>query len=207
MEMKNTLVGFLALSLLVPAMSAAQSQLWAIKGNFVESCSCQPVCPCNFGLELMHTHCDANALVEIANGHYRGVQLDGISVVFAFRLGAWAKYYVSENASDEQVKAAVDLLESFKMAEGAKVLSTQKAKITVERTPTTVKFFVPESAVEIELVKGQDGKPIKIENLPSPFLIDYTQYKSIVTRHKSKDKNFRYSGTNGLVSRVEASSS
>ena len=199
----------LAVCLSLPSLNAAaiQSEQWAIKGTFIESCSCDLVCPCNFGTGPIHPHCDANALVEIEKGHYGRISLDGVSVVLAFRLGDWVKYYVSETASDEQVKAAVDALEGAKLTEGAKIISTQKAKISVERTAATVKFSVPESTVEIELMRGRDGKPIKIDNLPSPFLIDYTQYKSIVTRHKSKDKNFRYSGTNGLVARVEASSS
>ena len=207
MQMTNSSVGLLALSLLFPAMSAAQPQQWAIKGNFAESCSCAVTCPCNFGSEPTHSHCDANALVEIEKGHYGGVKLDGVSVVFAYRLGDWVKYYVGEKASDEQTKAAVDLLERAKLTEGAKVLSTQQAKIAVERTKTLVKFSVPESIVEIELMKGLDGKPIKIENLPSAFLVDYTQYKSIINRHTSKDKSFDYTGTNGIVARIDASGS
>lgn len=199
MKNKTVLLGVF-LSLLVPGISTAQAQQWAIKGNFVESCSCGLVCPCNFGLEPSHHPCEGNALLEIESGHYGEVKLDGVSVVFALRLGEWVKYYVGETASDDQAKAAVAVLERANLTNGAKVLSTQKAKINVDRTPT-VKFSVPESTV-----KGQDGRPIKIENLPSPFLTDYTQYRSLVTRHKSKDKNFSYSGTNGLVARVEASS-
>jgi len=189
----------------VPRLALAQPQQWAIEGNFAESCSCDLPCPCNFGSPPNHPQCEANALVEIDKGHYGEVKLDGVAVVVTYRLGDWAKYYVSDTASDEQTKAAVDVLERAQVTEGAQVLSIEKAKIRVERTATSVKFSVPESAVEIEPVKGQDGKLIKIENLPSPFLIDYTQYRSITNRHASKDKNFNYSGTNGIVARVAAS--
>ena len=194
------------LGVLAPATSIAQVQPWAIKGTFVESCSCKPVCPCNLGLQPAHHPCESNGLLEIESGHYGGVKLDGVSIVLTFRLGDWVKYYVNETATDEQVRAAVALVEQCDLTDGAKALSTQKAKITVERAPSKVTFSAPESAVEIELVKGQDGKPIKIENLPSRCLVDYTQYRSIVTRHRSRDKKFSYSGTNGLVAKVDATS-
>ena len=87
-----------------------------------------------------------------------------------------------------------------------KVLSTEKVPISIERSETKVKFSVPASTVEIEIMKGRDGKPIQIRNLPAARLVDYTQYKSITNSHKSKDKEFSYAGTNGLTSKVDTSS-
>ena len=49
-------------------------------------------------------------MVEIKEGHYGDVRLDGISVVTTFRFGEWVKLYVSENATDEQAKAAAQLM-------------------------------------------------------------------------------------------------
>jgi hypothetical protein len=85
-------------------------------------------------------------------------------------------------------------------------LSQEKVPISIEKTSTKVKFSVPASMVEIEMMKGWSGKPIKIQNLPVPFLNDYTQYKSITMRHKSEDKEFKFSGTNGLTSSIDVSS-
>ena len=36
------------------------------------------------------------------------------------------------------------------------------------------------------MMKGRNGQPIKILNLPLPFMNDHTQYKSIAMHHKSK---------------------
>jgi hypothetical protein len=36
--------------------------------------------------------------------------------------------------------------------------------------------------------------------------MDYTQFKSVKNSHKSEDKEFSYSGTNGFASKVDASS-
>jgi hypothetical protein len=60
--------------------------------------------------------------------------------------------------------------------------------------------------VQIEMMKGRDGKPIKIQNLSQPWMDDHTQYKSISVTHKSEDKEFKHSGTNGLTANINVSS-
>jgi len=42
--------------------------------------------------------------------------------------------------------------------------------ISAERTSVNVKLSVPASSVEIEIMEGLGSKPIKVENLPLPFL-------------------------------------
>jgi hypothetical protein len=186
------------------------AQDWAIKADYSESCSCNPSCPCVFGSPSTLGYCEGNNLIEIKEGHYGDVRLDGISVVTAFSLGKWLKLYVSENATDEQAKAAVALLKleptfGFIYSGNSEILSQEKAPISIEKTASKVKFSVPTSMTEIEMMQGRDGKPIKIQNLPIPFLNDHTQYKAITISHKSEDKEFRHSGTNGLTSKIEAS--
>lgn len=202
---KRIIIWILALGLLTTMAVSARGQQWAIKGDRVVSCSCNSACPCMFGSSPTLGHCDGVELVEIKEGHYGNVRLDGISVVITLRLREWVKYYVNENATDEQVKVVGSLVAALMPGFAKmKVLSTEKAPISIERTETKVKFSVPSSAVEIEMMKGRDGKPIKIQNLPASFYIDYTQYKSITIGHHSKDKEFSYSGTHGATSKIEA---
>ncbi len=191
---------------------SAATQDWAIKGEHTESCCCNVACPCNFGSPPTRGYCDGNMLLEIKEGHYGNVRLDGVSVVMAYRLGEWLKLYVSDAASDEQAKAAVQLIKLeptygilFSYGD-PKILSNEKVPVSIEKTSSKVKFSVPASKVEIEMVKGRDGKPIKIQNLSFPFLSDYTQYKSILVSHHSEDKEFSYSGTHATTSQIEASS-
>ena len=206
--MKNQItIYMLILGLIAAMVPFATAQQWAIRADYAESCSCKLTCPCHFASSPTLGHCEVNGLLEIRDGHYGDVSLNAISVVFAARPGEWAKYYISEDATDEQVKAVEPLMaELFKFFADTKVLSTEKVPVSVERTATRVKFSVPASTVEIEMMKGRDGKPIKIENLPAPYLVDYTQYKSITNSHDSKDKKFSYSGTNGLISKVNITS-
>ena len=76
--------------------------------------------------------------------------------------------------------------------------------LSVTRTDETVRFSVPESTVEIKLMRGLNGKPITIDNLPSPVFHDYRQYESVVHAHASADAEWSYAGTNGFTSQMIA---
>ena len=207
-RIKMLMIVFCVIGMMATAEAA---QDWAIKADYTESCSCNPTCPCLFGSPSTHGYCEGNNLIEIDKGHYGNVRLDGISAVTAFSLGKWLKIYVDEQATDEQAAALLELLK-LKQTFGAiysgktEILSQEKAPVSIEKTSTKVKFSVPESMVEIELMKGKGGKPIRIQNLPVPFMNDHTQYKSISVSHESEDKAFKHSGTNGLTASIDASS-
>lgn len=209
--MRNQITIWVLVFFIMGIMAApVAAQDWAIKADYTESCSCNPACPCVFGSPSTLGYCEGNNLIEIKEGHYGDVNLDGISLVTAFSLGKWLKLYVSENASDEQTKAAMELLKLEQTFGGmysgeSEILSQEKVPVSIEKTATNVKFSVPASMVEIEMMKGWEGKPIKIQNLAIPWMRDYTQYKSVTTSHKSEDKEFKHSGTNGLTARIEAS--
>ncbi len=203
---KEITILMLAFAVITFMAGSAVAQEWAINGSYTESCSCNPACPCHFGSAPTLDHCRGIGLFEIEKGHYGDVNLDGVSIVAALDIGKWVKYYVNDGASDEQAKAAGPIFaKMFGLPPGMEVLSTQIVPITVERTATMVKFSVPDSKVEIELIKGLNDKPIKIVNLPIAHLKDYTQYKSTILDHKG-EKKFSYSGTNGLTSKVDMSS-
>jgi hypothetical protein len=209
---KQIFICMMVLVFVATMVTSASSQEWAIKADFTDSCSCKPACPCVFGSPPTLGHCNDVGLIEITQGHYGDVSLDGISLVFTSRFGEWVKFSVSKDATDEQVKAAVELMAAIGFRPpSAKVLSTEKVTISIERTADKIKFSVPSTTVEIEMMRGLNGKPIKIQNtsaqnVPLPLLIDHTQYKSITLSHDSKDKKFSYSGTNGLTARLDAKS-
>lgn len=212
--MKKLSISILLLTVLflfIAIQSTSASDNWAVKASYTESCSCSVPCPCTFGGAPTMGHCHANGLMEIEKGHVGDVQLDGISVVLTTSLGEWVKFYVSDNASDEQLDAAIKLIKMDAVfgayfPEDVKVLSVEKAPITVEKSDTMIKFSVANSTVEIGVVAGLDGKPIKIQNLPMKALNDHTQYKSVTLTFKDEDNGFEYTGTNGLTSNFDISS-
>ncbi len=184
--------------------TAASTDDWAIKAEIAESCSCDPTCPCMFGSPPTRDPCEGSRLYDIEKGHFGDVSVDGLQVVATFRMGKWVKYYVSDRATDEQLKAVASLISRASPALDVEVLTLEKVAISVERTDSRVKFTAPASTVEIEAIEGLDGTPIKIHNLPDSDLVDYAQYKSVENSHKSPKDSFHYSGTNGFTSRLDA---
>ena len=73
-------------------------------------------------------------------------------------------------------------------------------------TPQRVMFSGPESSVDMEVMTGFGGKPVKVLNLPNPAYQDYTQYKSVLHRHDSAEHSFKYSGTTGFTSTMDVGS-
>ena len=121
-------------------------------------------------------------------------------------MNAWAKVYVSDNTADEQMKGVEELMPlAFRGFHNWGISKMEKVPVHVERSAERMKFSVPESTVEIEVMKGRKDQAVKILNLPSPSFIDFTRYKSIATSHRGDDKAFSYSGTTVFTSKMEVS--
>jgi hypothetical protein len=188
----------------------AQDTAWSIKADYTDTCSCDATCPCLFGSAPTHGYCEGITLVEIESGHYGDVRLDGVDVLAVYRGGDWIKFYVSDEADETQTEAAVKLLPTFEeFFASDNVLEVRNVPISVERSTERMKISTANTTAEIEMMKGKNSKPIKIENLPSPEFpappyLDHTQYRSVILKHEAEDKQFEYSGTTGFTAKIEA---
>ncbi len=118
----------------------------------------------------------------------------------------WSKIYVSDNVTAKQMQAVDALLPIAFAGFHRGMLSLSKAPITMEVTDKKVKFSGPESAVEMDVMTGAGGKPVKILNLPNPAYQDYTQFKSVSHTHESDKARWSHSGTNGFTSTMDVGS-
>ncbi len=179
---------------------------WRLTATVAESCSCTISCPCNFGSEPTRMPCDGNRLISIQSGHYGRVDLSGVSFLVTFSMRSWSKVYVSDKVTPEQM-AAVEALMPLAFAGFQRgMLSFTKAPLTMEFTENRVRFSGPESSVDMEVMKGFGGKPVRVMNLPNPAYQDYTQFKSVTHQHTAADRAFTYTGTTGFTSTMTASS-
>lgn len=200
---------FAALSISLLALTApprAAAPNWHLTATVAESCSCTISCPCNFGGEPNRNPCEGNRLISINSGHYEDVDLKGVAFLVTFTMRSWSKIYVSDKVSDKQMAAVEALLPIAFAGFHRGMLSFTKAPITMDITESRVTFSGPESSVEMEVMRGFGGKPVKVMNLPNPAYQDYTQYKSIVHKHSSDKATFSHSGTNGFTSTMEVGS-
>ena len=198
------LVVFALLLLEVP--SRAQNPNWHMTATVAESCSCVVSCPCNFGGEPSHAPCEGNRIISIESGHYEDVDLAGVQFLVTFTMRSWSKIYVSDKVSDRQMKAVEALLPIAFAGFQRGLLSFTKAPITMEVSDSRVRFSGPESSVDMEVMRGFNGKAVKVMNLPSAVFQDYTQFRSVTHTHTSATHNWSHSGTNGFVSTWEAGS-
>jgi len=201
--------GLLAVTIGLVALSApprAAAPDWHITATVAESCSCTVSCPCNFGGEPNRNPCEGNRLISIDSGHYEDVDLKGVSFLVTFTMRTWSKIYVSDRVSDKQMAAVEALLPIAFAGFQRGMLSFTKAPITMNITPDKVSFAGPESSVEMDVMKGFGGKPVKVMNLPNPAYQDYTQFKSVSHTHASAGHSWTHSGTNGFTSTMDVGS-
>jgi hypothetical protein len=179
---------------------------WQLTATVAESCSCVVACPCNFGGEPSRTPCEGNRIISITSGLYGDVNLADVAMLVTFNMRNWSKIYVSDRVSDAQMQAVEALLPIAFAGFHKGMLSFAKAPITMQLTGDRVTFSGPESSVEMQVMRGFDGQPVKIAHLPSPVFQDYTQYRSVAHRHSSASHTFSHSGTNGFTSTWRAGS-
>ena len=104
-----------------PSMAKAKAP-YLLKGQQVEGCECNSVCPCIFAHDVTFADCRATMVWHIQEGHYGRADLAGISFAIVITkagknvpktMGTWeGLIYVSSNASAEQKAGVVDVLSS-----------------------------------------------------------------------------------------------
>ncbi len=204
--MRTLLAGIAITLLTLIAPPRAAEPNWRLVATVAESCSCTISCPCNFGGEPNRNPCEGNRLIAIRSGHYEGTDLANVSFIVTFNMRNWSKIYLSDTVTAQQEKAVEALLPIAFAGFHRGMLSFTKAPITMDITEKRVRFSGPESSVEMEVMSGFGGKPVKVMNLPNPAYQDYTQYKSVVHTHASDKATWSHKGTNGFTSTMEAGS-
>jgi len=203
----RTIAAFTALLLTVLVVpSRAQNPSWHLTATVAESCSCTVSCPCNFGGEPSRMPCEGNRMISIEAGHYEGVDLAGVQLLVTFNMRNWSKIYVSDKVNERQMKAVEALLPIAFAGFHKGMLSFTKAPITMDATESRVRFSGPESSVDMEVMRGFNGRAVKVSNLPSPVFQDYTQFRSVAHTHTSATHSFSHKGTNGFTSKWDTGS-
>ena len=84
---------------------------WNLKGSFVETCSCELMCPCNLSFDhgATYDYCRATLAFHIREGEIEGTDVGGLNAAFIIDTpkvmteGGWKLgVFIDENATDEQ---------------------------------------------------------------------------------------------------------
>src|SRR5690242_15446605 len=94
-----------------PSLGGGSRMSWTLKGSYVETCSCELMCPCNLSFDhgATYDYCRATLGFNIREGSVDGTDVAGSKVVVIIDTpkvmtdGNWkVGVFVDEAASDEQ---------------------------------------------------------------------------------------------------------
>jgi hypothetical protein len=194
----------------VPLMS------WSLRGNYVETCSCELMCPCNLSFDHGATYdfCRASLIFEIEEGDVEGTDIGGLNVAAIidtpkvmtegnWRLGV----FVDEDATDEQVEKLVQVFSGQlggPMAALAplvgEMLGPERARIEVDHDGVRHSVRVGDAIdFEIEDIVPfgvESGEPVRFAGMFHPAGSDLTMAEA--KRSSINAFGIEYEGKTGL---------
>jgi hypothetical protein len=102
------------------------SERWMLRGTNFTNCNCAYGCPCQFGSPTTHGFCEAIEAIEIEEGHFGEVRLDGLRAVMLVKWpgeiadgNGRQQFIIDERADAAQREALGKILRGGSTAPGA----------------------------------------------------------------------------------------
>jgi hypothetical protein len=189
---------------------------WHLKGNYVETCSCELMCPCNLSFDHGATYdfCRVTLVFNIREGEIEGTDIGGLKVAAIadapkvmtegnWRLGV----FVDERATDEQFDKLVQVFGGQlggPMAALAplvgEMLGVERAAIEVDDDGLRHRVRVGDGIdFEIEDIVPfgvETGEPVRFAGMFHPVGSDLTMAEATSSRIDAF--GIRYEGKTGL---------
>jgi hypothetical protein len=189
---------------------------WSLKGSYVETCSCELMCPCNLSFDHGATYdfCRVTLVFNISEGEVDGTDIGGCKVAMIadtpkvmtegnWRLGV----FIDDQASDEQEQKLVGVFTgSLGGPMGAlaplvgEVVGVQRAKIEVQddglRHSVRVGDDIDFEIEDIVPFGVESGEPIRFSGMFHPVGSDLTMAEA--KRSRINAFGIQYDGKTGL---------
>ncbi len=195
---------FLVLGVLLVAFSLASAQIeakksggadWAIKGDYLDACSCQYVCMCDFGVDPQMHECQGVGAIKIKEGKYGETSLSGLTAAFYVKPGVEWGVYINESATEAQ-REALGMIMKGTFAEAGKDLGVKTAKIKFTSRSAKATLEIPGvMKVSAERVLN-NKKPITVVNGHNPLADKVMAGKAPLNEYKDFNKEWKYEGRN-----------
>jgi hypothetical protein len=190
---------------------------WNLSGRYVETCSCDLMCPCNISFDhgATYDYCRATLCFDIERGDIEGTDVGGLKVVAivdspkVMTEGNWKLgMFVDENASDEQMDKLVKVFtgQLGGPMEGLaplveEVLGVERAAIEIDhhglrhsvRAGNAIDFEVE----DIVPFGVEDGTTVKFQDAFHPVAPDLTMAEA--TRSTISAFGIEYEGKTGIT--------
>jgi hypothetical protein len=189
---------------------------WKLTGSYVETCSCDLMCPCNLSFDHGATHdfCRVTLVFNIRKGEINGIEIGGLKVAViadapkVMTEGNWQLgLFVDEHASDVQFNGLVQVFTGQlggPMAALAplvgKVLGVERASIAVSddglRHSVRVGDVIDFEIEDIVPFGVESGRPVRFDGMFHPVASNLTMAEA---RHSRINAfGIQYEGKTGL---------
>jgi len=181
---------------------------WKVKGIYHETCASEGYCPYYFGRDK-EGGCRYFMVFRITEGSADGVDLAGITAIYTGDLpyptyaevtakGSEGAIYINDSATPEQ-RAVLDILavEALGAALMKRVLGLHYVPMVIEEDEGSVHFRMPTGEMRMELTKGFDGGPVRLENQTLPFLSNVKAAHSPYWNWADHGRHFEYTNRCG----------
>src|SRR6516225_5665233 len=210
-----------ALGVIQTVASAAEEPAWSLEGKMISADSCGPDCHCIIGGAPDNGLCKFFAVVQVENGRYGDVKLDGVKYgiagEFALKIigepikHSFVAYYIDSGASPEQREALRKLFTGPSFAAMGQAAELKEVAIKFENLESfgqvgkTVNGTVGEIAkVEVTPIGGgtDPNKPLAVDNEAEPGLKWTALGKTSNSFYRSAGKDYKFEGTSGESHRI-----
>ena len=191
---------------------------WSLKGSYVETCSCDLICPCNatFDHGATYDYCRVVLVFSIKDGEVDGTDVSGLHVAAiadtpkVMTDGNWKLgMFVDERASDEQMDKLVKVFGGQLGGPMAGLAPLVGEVVGVERAPIEIHHdglrhgvragdaidFEVEDIVPFGVVTGE---PVRFQGMFHPVASDLTMAEA--KRSQISAFGIEYEGKTGLSS-------
>jgi hypothetical protein len=189
---------------------------WTLKGSYVETCSCELMCPCNLSFDHGATYdfCRATLAFHIREGDVDGTDISGLRIAFIIDTpkvmteGNWRMgIFVDEQATDEQADKLVQIFSGQLGGPMAGLAPLVGEMLGVERAPIEVVDDGVRHSVRVGSVIDfeikdivpfgvETGQPVRFEGMFHPVASNLTIAEA--TRSKIDAFGISYEGKTGL---------
>jgi hypothetical protein len=146
---------------------------WEIKATELTNCNCAYGCPCQFNALPTHGHCQAVVAMEITQGHYGDVKLDGLRMGGIFQWpGAVhqgrgkCQPFIDERADSRQREALLKIMSGQDTAPMATMFAVYFSTLEKVFDPIFAKI---DFDVDVEARKGRYSVPGLVETRGEPI--------------------------------------
>ncbi len=189
---------------------------WNLKGSYVETCSCELMCPCNLSFDHGATYdfCRATLVFQIHEGEVEGTDIAGRKVATIIDTpkvmtdGNWRLgLFVDDQATDEQTEKLVQVFSGQLGGPMAGLAPLVGEMLGVERVPIEVEDNGVRHSVRIgdaidfeveDIVPFgvETGEPVRFAGMFHPVASDLTMAEA--KRSQINAFGIQYEGKTGL---------